>query len=126
MIFRLVLLLPVLTFGGSAYGVYSGDFDASGLPAAVLPLHTWVNAFEAIGWLTLCLAFHQRWLKPYAAQLAVFLSGMWCWDMITTMNLIMPVPPQQIIWGPVSIAVLLLIAHELHIRSGAHADPQKG
>lgn len=124
MMLRIALFLPVLTFAGSAWGVYVGDFASAGFPASVLPLHAWLNAFEASGWLLLCIFYKQSWLKPIASKIAVFLAGMWCWDMITTMNLTMPVPPQQIVWGPISIAILLLIAYELHSQSGPYASPR--
>lgn len=114
MFWKLIPLLPIATFSSSAIGVANGDFDAAGFPDSVLPLHTWVNAFEAAGWaLVLVLSFTGR--SAHASKIAVFLAGMWCWDMITTMNLSMPVPPLQIVWGPISVVVMLLLAYQLRL-----------
>lgn len=114
MFWKLIPLLPIATFSSSAIGVANGDFDAAGFPDSVLPLHTWVNAFEAAGWaLVLVLSFTGR--SAHASKIAVFLAGMWCWDMITTMNLSMPVPALQIVWGPISVIVMLLLAYQLRL-----------
>ena len=116
MLWKLIPIIPVLTFSFSAIGVLGGRFSSAGLPDAVLPLHAWVNAFEAIGWLAvLVLSFTGR--SWFASRLAVFLAGMWFWDMVTTLNIEMPVPPLQIVWGPVSVFVMLLLAYQLHLDS---------
>lgn len=116
MFWKLIPVLPILAFSTSAIGVLGGGFNAAGLPDPVLPLHAWINGFEAAGWLAvLVLSFTGR--SWFASRLAVFLTGMWFWDMVTTLNLDMPVPPLQIIWGPVSVFVLLLLAYELHLDS---------
>tara|TARA_R100000365_G_C2748664_1_gene81107 strand:+ start:7538 stop:7909 length:372 start_codon:yes stop_codon:yes gene_type:complete len=113
---KLLPVVPILTFSHSTIGFLSSDFGSAGLPDAVLPLHAWVNAFESAGWLSvLALSFTGRsWV---ASRLAVFLAGMWFWDMVTTLNLEMPVPPLQIIWGPVSVFAMLLLAYQLHLDS---------
>jgi len=114
MFWKLIPLLPIMTFSSSAIGIANGDFDGAGFPDSVLPLHLWVNAFEGAGWaLVLVLSFIGR--SALASKIAVFLAGMWCWDMITTMNLSMPVPPLQIVWGPISVIVMLLLAYQLRL-----------
>jgi hypothetical protein len=40
---------------------------------------------------------------------------MWNWDNLTTVGLSMPLPPLQIIWGPASVALLLIVAHDMHV-----------
>ncbi|MCF6214860.1 MAG: hypothetical protein L3J58_01650 [Emcibacter sp.] len=111
---KLVIILPVLSFSSSVWGLLNGDFDSSGIPLGVISLHTWVNGFEAVGWLLILFSPLIESVRKHAHKLAVFLAGMWCWDMITTMNLAMPVPPQQIVWGPVSVAIMLLTAYQLN------------
>lgn len=113
MLFKLIPLVPIMTFSSSAYGLLTGAFDETGFPAEVIPLHAWVNAFEALGWAcVLVLSFIGKSL--IASRIAVFLAGMWFWDMVTTLNLDMPVPPLQLVWGPISVFVMLLLAFELY------------
>lgn len=106
--------LSALTFAHSSFSVATGAFDQSGLAVTTLPLHAWVNAFEAIGWITVIgLAFSGY--ARLAAPVAVFLAGMWNWDNLTTVGLSMPIPPLQVIWGPASVALLLIVAHDMHV-----------
>ncbi len=107
-----------VSFALSAYALSTGVFDGSGLAAETLPLHVWVNGLEAVGWGGAIALTAVGRVRP-AAALAVFLAGMWAWDHLTTMNLSMPVPPLQIIWGTLSVALMLLGAHEIHSRGGA-------
>lgn len=114
MFWKLIPLLPIYTFSTSVIGLVKGKYDDVGFHDSIVPLHTWVNAFEAAGWaLVLVLSFTGR--SALASKIAVFLAGMWCWDMITTMFLTMPVPPLQIVWGPISVIVMLLLAYQLRL-----------
>lgn len=111
MFWKLIPVLPFISFSMSTVGLINGDYSRSGLPEDVIPLHIWINGVEALGWvLALWLVLTGR--NGIASKLAFFLAGMWFWDMVTTIPLEMPVPPLQIIWGPVSVLLLVLFAYE--------------
>lgn len=105
-------LMPATTFGLSAYGIMTGEFRNAGFANEVLPLHIWINGFESIGWILCAILFFKKKF-PQAAYLSLFLAGMWCWDMITTMYLQMPVPPMQNIWGPASVIAMVVYSQSL-------------
>jgi len=110
---EVVIFFIAVSFIASTIGLIKGDYNESGLPISVIPLHTWVNVFEAVSWLAILISIRTGYQQKIVHHLAAFLTGMWLWDMITTMHLVMPVPPFQIIWGPVSICVMLLITYQL-------------
>jgi len=121
MMLRGVCLLMALAYALTSWDVARGSFDTSGLPMNTLVLHAWVNGLESFGWLVIFLfgfsegADGKNFVRRHSGGLAVFLAGMWCWDMITTANLVMPVPAYQIVWGPLSVAVMLLLAYQLKV-----------
>jgi len=123
MILRGVLFLVAVTFAFTSLDVARGSFDESGLPINTLVLHAWVNGFESLGWLVIFLfgfgdsSNWQGFIRRHSNGIAAFLAGMWCWDMITTVNLVMPTPPYQIVWGPLSVAIMLLLAYQLRLNT---------
>ena len=123
MVLRGVLFLLALTFAFTSLDVARGSFDESGLPINTLVLHACVNGLESLGWLIIFLfgfgknSGWQGFIRRHSNGVAVFLSGMWCWDMMTTVNLVMPTPPYQIVWGPLSVAIMLLLAYQLRLNT---------
>ncbi len=110
-----VVLFMVLfyLFEESARAVAAGAFDASGIPAIVLPQHTAMNFLEAIVWIAAAVLTFFMHYRP-AALLSVFGAGLWCWDMTTTAGLEMPVWPFYTVWGPLFVVVMVIAAVELN------------
>jgi len=123
MVLRGMLFFVAVTFAFTSLDVARGSFEESGLPINTLVLHAWVNGLESLGWLVIFLfgfgegAGGKIFVRKHSGGLAVFLAGMWCWDMITTVNLVMPTPPYQIVWGPLSVAIMLLLAYQLRLNT---------
>ncbi len=112
---RVVVALSVFTgvvFASTVVSLARGDYAASGLPASVLPWHGVGNAIESALWFAVAtLAWIGR--SVAAGWLALFGTGMFAWDMLTTAFLpAMPIPHQQI-WGPVAVVLMLSVGRSL-------------
>jgi hypothetical protein len=109
---RYGFLIFAAAFGWSAFSVWRGDFANSELPDSVLGPHAIANAIAAGGWILMFVLATGRRLD-WAGRLGLFLMGMWFWDMVTTLPLALPLPPAQAIWGPLSIALMLVVLSPL-------------
>lgn len=122
---RWLLLIPAVTFAMSTASLLRGDFAQSDLPRIVLPQHAIANGLEALGWLAVLLLYAGK-RAAIAGRIALFLIGMWLWDMVTTLPITLPVPPYQAVWGPFSLLLLIYAVQPLlHRPSNAQASARK-
>ena len=109
---RYGFLLFAAIFAYSALSLGNGEFLKSEIPEIVHFPHLIANGIEATGWTAVFFLAASK-SACWAARLGLFLLGMWIWDMVTTLPLMMPVPAGQGIWGPVSIVVLFFALRPL-------------
>ncbi len=109
---RWLIAIPVLIYSGTVYSLMRGDFTGSDLPAKIIGSHAIANGIECLGWLLVFLLYRSRYAL-FAGRVGLFLTGMWFWDMVTTLPISIPVPGYQTIWGPLSIFLLLFIVQPL-------------
>jgi hypothetical protein len=121
---RYAALLFAAIFGYSAFTLGQGAFADSDIPQILHQPHLAANLVEAAGWLivfALAASRHVAW----AARLALFLLGMWFWDMVTTLPLAMPVPAAQQVWGPLSTMLMAaVVVRLLPSRDSTHRTGQ--
>jgi hypothetical protein len=119
---RALLLGLALNFLAATAAIVGGDFDNAGLPARMLPMEVVNNAAEALLWgLVLVLSMRRR--PGFAPELAVFLSGFFWFDVLTTHALVMPIPPGFLWWGSATAVLMLMAAKRLALRRTVLALP---
>ncbi|MAB12324.1 hypothetical protein [Parvibaculum sp.] len=113
LLWRFFFLVLAVNYGMTVQTILAGEFDHTGLPAAMTTMEAVANGVEAFGWL---LVFVLSWTgrRQGAARIAVFLAGLLFFDVVTTFILPMPLPPYFLAWGTVLVGVELLGARALY------------